>query len=276
MRAFNKMTREDELERLQVELYQNPQSGNFVRLAELYLGKEMAVEAVTLIQQSLKFHPQSVSGLILLGRSLRKTKDFKAALEPLTQATSLAPDNWRAWLELAEVYLELKVAKKAHTAFKKVLFFNPTHPQARRATAKLEVLTADEYDEDLFEMKQLPDTHEAPTQQNETVVGTAQNWSTPPEGLVRILSYIDALIIRHENKKALDLLNDCSTKYGTHPEIESRRLKLSAYEQPAYIQPKSLADASKSRRELVQEKKLRVLQELLRRIESARSQSLST
>lgn len=269
------MTREDELERLQVEMYQNPQSGSFVRLAELYLGKEMAAEAVTLIQQSLKFHPHSVSGLILLGRSLRKMKDYKPALEPLIQATSLAPDNWRAWLDLAEVYLEMKVAKKAHNAFKKVLFFNPTHPQARRAVAKLEVLTADEYDEDLFEMKQLPDTHETP-QQNETVVGSAQNWTTPPDGLIRVISYIDALIIRHENNKALELLNDCTSKYGSHPEIESRRLKLSAYEQPSYIQPKSLANASKSRREMVQEKKLRVLQELLRRIESARSQPLST
>lgn len=270
------MTREDELERLQVELYQNPQSGNFVRLAELYLGKEMAAEAITLIQQSLKFHPQSVSGLILLGRSFRKLKNFKPALEPLTQATSLAPDNWRAWLELAEVYLEMKAAKKAYSSFKKVLFFNPTHPQARRATAKLEVLTADEYEDELFEMKQLPETHEAPQQQNETVVAPTQNWTAPSEGLIRILSYIDALIIRHENKKALELLNDCTMKYGSHPEIESRRLKLSAYEQPAYIQPKSLANSSKSRRELIHEKKLRVLQELLRRIESARSQPLST
>lgn len=269
------MTQTDEIERLQVEMYQNPQSGSFVRLAELYLSKDMATEAATLIQQSLKFHPQSVSGLILLGRSFRKMKDFKQALDPLSKATSLAPDNWRAWFETAETYLEMKVAKKAFNAFKKVLFFNPTHPQARRAVAKLEVLTADEYEEDLFEMKQLPETHQTP-QQNETIVGSTQNWTTPSDGLVRVISYIDALIVRHENKKALELLNDCTAKYGSHPEIETRRLKLSAYEQPTSIQPKSLADASKSRREMVQERKLRVLQELLRRIESARSQTLST
>jgi tetratricopeptide (TPR) repeat protein len=274
------MTREDEIEKLQVELYQNPQSGSFVRLAELYLGKEMTEEAVQLLQQSLKFHPQSVSGLILLGRSQRKLKLFKQALIPLAQATSLASDNWRAWLEMAEVYLEMKAAKKAHTAFKKVLFFNPTHPQARRAVAKLEVLTADEYDEDLFAMQKLSDTQPMETPEEaaseKTVVTPAAAWSTPPEGLVRVISYIDALIVRHENKKALDLLNDCTKKYGSHPEIETRRLRLSAYEQPAFIQPKSLADASKSKRELVQEKKLRVLQELLRRIESAKTRPLST
>lgn len=269
------MTQEDEIERLQVEMYQHPQSGSFVRLAELYLSKDMANEAATLIQQSLKFHPHSVSGLILYGRSLRKMKDHKMALEPLVQATTLAPDNWRAWLELAEVYLEMKIAKKAYNAFKKVLFFNPTHPQSRRAVAKLEVLTADEYEEDLFEMRQLPET-QTPYSQTETVVASVQQWTTPVEGLVRVISYIDALIVRHENKKALELLNDCTVKYGSHPEIDSRRLKLSAYEQPSFIQPKSLADSSKSRREMIEEKKLRILQELLRRIESFKSHPLSS
>lgn len=271
------MTQEDELERLQVELYQNPKSGNFIRLAELYLSTDRASEALSLLEQSLKFHPQSVSGLILHGRSLRKLKEHKKALESLTQATGLAPDNWRAWLEIAETYLEMKVAKKAHTAFKKVLFFNPTHPQARRAVAKLEVLTADEYEDDLFEMRQLPDTHGAPSaSQKNSEEEEPQKWSSPPESLMRVISYIDALIVRHENKKALELLNDCTNKYGAHPEIESRRLKLSAYEQPTSIQPKSLADASKSRRELIHEKKLRALNELLRRIESVRNPSVST
>lgn len=266
------MTQEDELEKLQVELYQNPQSGQFVRLAELYLSKEMATEAALLIQQSLKFHPHSVSGLLLLGRSLRQMKKTEEAIEPLLKATSLAQDNWRAWLELAEVYLELKAAKKAHAAFKKVLFFKPTHPTARRAVAKLEVLTADEYDDDLFEMQKLPDAELkiAPTPE------ITQNWTAPSDGLIRVISYIDALIVRHENKKAIDLLNDCTKKYGSHPEIETRRLRLSVYEQAEYIQPKSLAESSKSRREMINNKKLRVLQELLRRIESMKSEYLST
>ena len=122
------MTQEDETEKLQVELYQHPQSGQFVRLAELYLGNDRAEDAITLIHQSLKFHPQSISGLILLGRAFRKTKELQKALEPLLQATNLAQDNWRAWLELAEVYLELKAAKKAVSAFKRVLFFQSDSP----------------------------------------------------------------------------------------------------------------------------------------------------
>ncbi len=266
------MTQEDEIGKLQVELYQHPQSGQFVRLAELYLSTDRPGDAITLIQQSLKFHSQSTSGLILLGRSFRKNQELQKAAGPLLQATELAQDNWRAWLELAEVYLEMKAIKKAIFAFKRVLFFNPTHPQARRAVGKLEVLTADEYEDDLFEMQKLPDADLTSAEGPEAT----QSWSTPSEGLVRVISYIDALIVRHENRKALDLLNDCTTKFGTHPEIETRRLRLAAYEQPAFIQPKSLADSSKSRRELIQEKKLRALQELLRRIESIKSQTLST
>ena len=73
MRRFTQMTQEDETEKLQVELYQHPQSGQFVRLAELYLGSDRPEDAITLIYQSLKFHPQSISGLILLGRAFRKT-----------------------------------------------------------------------------------------------------------------------------------------------------------------------------------------------------------
>ncbi len=266
------MTQEDEIEKLQVELYQNPGSGQFVRLAELYLSRELATDAALLIQQSLKFHPTSVSGLILLGRSLKKLKKTDEAVLPLLKATELAADNWRAWLELADVYLELKSAKKAHTAYKKVLFLNPTHQMARRTVAKLEVITADEFEDELFQMQKLPDAEF----KTETEFQEESSWSTPPDGLIRVISYIDALIIRHENKKAIELLNDCSKKYGEHPEIETRRLKLSIYETAEYIKPKSLADASKSKRELIHEKKRRVLNELLRRIESIQSESLST
>ncbi len=266
------MTQEDEIEKLQVVLYQNPQSGQFVRLAELYLSREMATDAALLIQQSLKFNPQSVSGLILLGRSFRKLKKIDEAIEPLLQATKLAQDNWRAWLELAEIYLELRAIKLSLTAYKKVLLFNPTHPQARRAVAKLEVLTADEYEEDLFAMEKLPEANLVSVPETEIT----QSWEIAPDGLIRVISYVDALIVRNENQKAITLLNDCTKKYGTHPEIETRRLKLSVYEQAEFIKPKSLADSSKSRREMIHDKKIEVLQELLRRIESIKIESLST
>lgn len=271
------MTQEDEIEKLQIEMHENPRSPQFVHLAELYLAREMSEDAEVLVRQSLKFHPRSVSGLILLGRILKLKQQMKEAITPLNEATRLAPDNWRAWLELAEAYLHNKNGKLSLAAYKKVLFLNPTQPLARRAVAKLETLSADEYDEDLFQMQSLPDTSFEKTESEKSdQQQKPEAWTEPSEALKRILSYIDALILRHENKKAIDLLNDCSKKYGSHPEIESRRLQLSAYETPDFIKPKSAVESSKTKRQLIHEKKIRALEELLRRIERIKTQSLST
>lgn len=266
------MTQEDEILELQNELQENPKSPQFVKLAELYLSRDMKDEAELLVTQSLKFHPNSTSGLILIGRIFKLKKMNNEAIGPLTKATKLASDNWKAWLELAETYLELKNGKLALQAFKRVMFINPTHQLARRASARLELLTADEYESELFQMQKLPDAQlNAPSEEV-----TKTGWTKPDEDLLRVLSYIDALIVRHDAEKAIHLLNECSEKYGQHPEIESRRLKLSVFEKPDYLQPKSAAEASKSKQKILREKKLQALQKLLRRIETKKSDLLST
>lgn len=267
------MTQEDEILVLQTELQQNPKSAQFTKLAELYIARDMKDEAEALVRQSLKFHRSSTSGLILLGRVLKLKKKSNDAIEPLSRATQIAPDNWRAWLELAEAQLELKNGKLALNAFKRVLFLNPNQPLARRAVAKLEVLTADEYEAELFQMQKLPES------MTSAPVKTVQNigkWSEPGAELVRALSFADALILRHETERAIALLNECSEKFGSHPEIESRRLKLSIFERPQYIQPKFIAETSAAKKNLLDEKKIRVLRELLHRIETKKSDLLST
>ncbi len=265
------MTQEDEILSLQQELSQNPKSPLFVKLAELYLKKQLVQEAENLVKQSLKFHPRSVSGLILYGRISKLLKQPKEAIRPLAEAARLAPDNWRAWLELGEAYLEIKNGKQALTAYKKVLFFNPSNLLARRAVAKLELLTADEYEDDLFQMKKIPQTsfilEQDLTAENENKA--TQSWPSVNEKLTRALSFIDALIVRQEISKATDLLNECTKNHGSHPEIESRKLKLSVFESPAFIKPKSAAN-SKTKQQLIIEKKLRMLQMLLRRIEGTK------
>lgn len=273
MRAFDSsMSQDNETLQLQKELQQNPRSVQFTKLAEIYLSRDMVEEAFALVKQSLKFHPRSVSGLILLGRINKLKKQYFESLAPLIEASKLAHDNWRAWLELAESYVELKNGKQALTSFKRVLLFNPSHPMARRAVAKLELLTADEYEDDLFQMQKLPDAQlQAPQQPQK-----AGEWKAADAGLKRMMSFVDALIVRHDLEKATNLLNDCSAQYGSHPEIESRRLKLSVFETPDYIQPKHVAANSQARKLLVHEKKIAALKLLLRRIEAKKSDFLST
>lgn len=266
------MTQVDEVERLQIELSENPKSLNFIRLAEKYLERDMASEAESLVRRSLKFHANSVSGLALLARSLRAQNRSDEALPYLDQATKLAPDNWKAWLEQAEIFAELHHGKKALKSFKQVLLLNPTHPLARRAVAKLEVLSADEYEDDLFSMQPL---NKAELKEEASTTAVTE-WTKIPTSLERVLALVDALTVRLDTKKALDLLNDCTKKYGSHPEIDSRRLRLSTYDTPDYIQPKSQKKSSLAKQELLQQKKISVLEELLRRIEVIKTQRLST
>lgn len=268
------MTQEDEIAKLQLELQLDPKSPEFTRLADVYLSREMFDEAETLLTRSLKFHPKSASGLVLMGRVLKHRKKFPEAAQILSDATFIATENWRAWLELAETYLEMKMGKKALHAFKKVLFFNPTHPLARRVVAKLELLTADEYEDDIFQMQKLPEAANTTgiTEQSPPT----KSWSAPTESLVRALSYIDALILRQNTERALSLLNEYSIQFGEHPEIESRKLKLSVFENPTFIAPKSAAESSLAKQKIVREKKIEVLELLLRRIEENKSDLLST
>ncbi len=266
------MTQEDEIAALQNELKNNLKFPQFARLADLYLAREMNDEAEALVRQSLKFHPRSISGLVIMGRIYRLKKQPKEALAPLADAIKLAPENWRAWLETAEAQLELKNGKAALTAFKKVLFFNPTHPLARRAVAKLELLTADEYEDDLFQLKKLPDAVSGADVQPVP----ANTWAKPDDALIRVISFVDALIVRHESEKALSLLNEWTAKNGTHPEIESRRLRLSVYEKAAFLRPKSATSQSQTKQKIINEKKIAALRMLLRRIDLNKSDLLST
>ncbi len=266
------MTQVDEIERLQIELAENPKSLSFVRLAEMYLDREMAADAESLVRRSLKFHPHSVSGLLLLSRILKKLEQSEHALPYLQKAVQLASENWQAWLQMAEVYAELQNGKMALSCFKKVLFLNPSHPLARRAVGKLEVLTADEYDEDLFSMQPL---HLAELKA-ETEPQPKTAWTKIPGSLERMLAFVDALTVRLDVKKALEMLNDCTKKYGPHPEIDSRRLKLVTYDSPDFIAPNNPNKSSLAMADLVHTRKVSVLRELLRRIELKQRDRLST
>ncbi len=62
------MTQEDEIATLQNEMNNNPKFPQFARLADLYLAREMNDDAEALVRQSLKYHPRSISGLVIMGR----------------------------------------------------------------------------------------------------------------------------------------------------------------------------------------------------------------
>lgn len=261
------------IESLQAELEANPRSLSFPQLADLYLEKEMTDEAYDVLQKGLHFHPNSVSGMLILTRILKTRNHFPEAEALLGKSIRLAPQNWQAYLMRADLYVRIGKHKLALADFKKVLMFNATHPVARKAVAKLEMLTADEdidADSD-FSAHTLNKVAEIPEPVKE--LETAPFGQISPK-LERILSLIDAFSMRQDYAKALKLLYECKSEFGNHSEIESRLLKLSQYETAEKIRPKAEAKYSESKKALILEKKQKALELLLRRVNKLQSERL--
>lgn len=257
------------MEELQLDLQNNPKSLSFVQLADLYLAEKMVDEAFSLLERSLKYNPNSISGLILMGRVFKTRDDYQKAIDYFTQASDRAPTNWHCFLLRAETYLKMQKPKNALNDFKKVLLFNPTHPLARKAIGKLEVLTADDYEDDVFEIQSVQEIAEKSIQS--TLITVDQSWAVSNQKMERVLSLIDAFTVRHDYQKSIQLLHECTAEFGPHPEIESRLLRLSQYESAEKIRPKVEEKKSHSRRALIADKKLKTLELLLRRIQKLKS-----
>ena len=272
------------IEELQLEMQQNPRSLSFAQLADFYLAENMIDEAYALVERSLKYHPHSVSGMILLARIYKARADFQSALSWLDKAIEMASTNWYAHFLRAEIYLKLEKHKKALMDFKKVMLLNPQNLQARRAVAKLDVITADEFEEDVFSIQSIQDISEQPPMNvpSSTHSGTksplqneseSPSWSIQNKKLDRILSLIDAFTIRQEYDRALRLLREAQSELGPHPEIQTRLLRLSHFESAEKIRPKGERAHLLAREELIRDRKLRTLELLLRRIQKFKEDS---
>ncbi len=266
------------IEKYQSILAKDPSSQVFAPLAEAYREMGMLKEASQIVTAGVQRHPQFVGGLITFAKILREAQQIEKALESLKKATELAPENILAHRLTAEIQLELKNPKDALKSFKMILFLNPTSHSAQRAIQKLEALTADEYEDEVFSMKRLPDINwETPKPSSERPDGVASLESsyrvTPPtrdKAFERMLSLIDAFIVRNDLDKAQALLNDTAKEFGEQPELEKRRksLKIRNNESDEPVNLKPL----RKREDLIQEQKLITLRLMLRNIQEYSAQ----
>lgn len=247
------------IESLQAELQDNPRSLCFPLLADLYLQKNMTDEAYDLLQKGLHFHPHSVSGMIVLARLLKSRDQLNDAEILLSKSIQLAPQNWQAYLLRADLYVRKTDHKKALADFQKVLLFNPTQPVARKAVAKLQMLSEHQSDFTFQDIAQIPDDQKLMAAPQTPAVQISAK-------LERLLSLIDAFSMRQDYAKALKLLYECKAEFGEHPEIEDRLLQLSQHETAKKIRPKKDHQISESKKALIIEKKHQTLELLLRRI----------
>lgn len=262
-----------------VEKYQNilekdPNSQVFAPLAEAYREMGMLQEADKIASLGVQRHPQFVGGLVTFARIKRELGDLKKALDALQKATSLSPENILAHQILAEVQLANKNPKDALKSFKMVLFLNPQSKSAQKAVQKLESVTADEYDDEVFSMTKLPDVQlnaGAPKEDLIALVDLAPSTASAntSRALERMLSLIDAFIVRNDLEKAQTLLKDTQAEFGQHPEIERRlkslQMRSNEGDEATPLRP------LQSRQHLIREKKLATLEMMLRKIEDYRA-----
>lgn len=265
------------IEKYQTILAKDPSSQVFAPLAEAYREMGMMKEAVQVVTAGVQRHPQFVGGLVTYAKILRDTGKIAQALHALQKATALAPENILAHQLMAEVQLANKNPKEALKSFKMVLFLNPQSKSAQKAVQKLESLTADEYDEEVFAMAKLPQVNldEPPVIERPSAPAIPEplyRQAPPPKNkaMERMLSLIDAFIVRNDLEKAHALLKDTRVEFGDHPEIERRmktlQVRYNEPEEPMPLKP------LRTREELVRERKLETLEMMLRKIEDYRSQ----
>ncbi|MDG0816092.1 tetratricopeptide repeat protein [Bdellovibrio svalbardensis] len=266
------------IEKYQTLLAKDPNSQVFAPLAEAYREMGMMKEALQVVTSGVQRHPQFVGGLVTYAKILRDAGKLPQALETLKKATNLAPENILAHQLTAEVQLGSKNPKEALKAFKMVLFLNPNSKTAQKAVQKLESLTADEYDEEVFAMAKLPNVNldaappERPQATSPAIPEPMYKPAPQPKNkaMERMLSLIDAFIVRNDLEKAHALLKDTRVEFGDHPEIERRMKTLQVrYNEPEEAMP---LKPLRSREELIHQKKLETLEMMLRRIEEYRAQ----
>lgn len=243
-------------------LIKDPNSKAFAPLAEALREMQKFSEAEKVAVSGVKRHPSYVGGYLALGRIMFDQSRLNEAGPLLKKAIDLDPQNLLALQLYAQFLLQSEQAKDALKIYKRILFLNPQSEKARVAVQKLESLTADEFEEDIFQYQKLS---------TEQVIKETQH----PLGLRstdidRRLSLVDALIVRNEIEKARSVLEELNAKAPGHREI-LRRFEL--LEDPVPEEEATPIQPLKSREKLVIDRKIKLLESLLHRINAEREDS---
>jgi tetratricopeptide (TPR) repeat protein len=254
-------------------LQKDVNSKAFAPLAEALRETGDFSQAETVAANGIRRHPQYVGGYVALGRVLMDQGRFNEAMPILKKASELDPENLLALQLLGTLHLQVNQPKDALKAFKRVLFLNPQSEKARKAVQKLETVSADEYEEDIFQYQRLQPSQNSQTPQttefkSQPSKSSASERILPTQPLSRNeierkLSLVDALIFRNSLEKARETLVELNQKMPGHPEIAKRfeLLDESIPEEVATpLHPLS------SREKIVIERKKKLLESLLRRI----------
>lgn len=212
------------IEKYQILLQKDPKSQVFAPLTEAYRKMGLLEEAFRIALRGVQFNPSFAGGRIALAKVFLDRDNLRAAIDELEKAVDLSPDNILAHSLLGDCQLQAKRPKEALRSFKMVLFLAPNNEKAIRSVKKLEALTADEFEDDLFEMKPLGQVDALETEEEASPLLPMKGPMSASD-LDRALSLADAFIVRNDIDKALAVLREAEGAFGSHPDVV-RRLKL--------------------------------------------------
>ncbi|OFZ19939.1 MAG: hypothetical protein A2Z20_07805 [Bdellovibrionales bacterium RBG_16_40_8] len=261
------------IERYQKLYEQDPKSKVFAPLAEAYRKIGMLKEALEVAEKGVKHHPDFPGGRVALGRIYMDSQDFKSAEKEFRKASELSPENILAHQLLAETYLNLRRTKDALKAYKMLLFLSPGNDRAQKAVKKLEALTADEYEDEIFTMKPIKEAvkewenlfiESTPLEKESQ---TSAKEEKKLKFLDRILSVADAFIVRNDIDRALDDLQEAERLVGPHPEIVKRLKLIHKRQLDTIAHPQSSAELfTPKKRPSPLDEQIDFLQDLLQKI----------
>lgn len=265
------------IERYQLELEKNPRSRVFAPLAEAYRKMGLLDEALRICRIGIQANPEFAGGRVAYSKVLIESKSFAEALAQLEKAVQISPDNLLAHSLMGDTLLELRRPKEALKAFKMVLFFNPEDEKARQAVRKWEFLTAEEFDDEAFEMRpvfranMLSATTEPPPP---SVKGDSvePNPTYRNREIERAVSLADAYTVRNDLGAAVEVLENARRALGPAEELENR-LRLLSKRTQALIPdsaPMVSSDASPSAASDSVDHQRQILEKFLRRINERR------
>lgn len=255
------------IEKFQILLQKDPKSQVFAPLSEAYRKMGLLEEAFRIAVRGVQFNPQFGGGRIALAKVFLERDNLPGAIEELEKASELSPDNILAHSLLADCYLKSKRPKDALRSFKMVLFLAPNNEKAQRAVRKLESLTADEYEDDVFEMRKLPQVDDVGTEVVAAIRPLGESGVTGH--LERILSLSDAYIVRGELAKANEVLTEGEALFANHPELVKRLKIVNQRNLDVDVEAEATAVGSPlpSRAQIELDRKIELLRRLLGRVQ---------
>lgn len=265
------------LQQYERTLQKDPNSKVFAALADAYREMSRWQEAEILARDGIARHPEYVGGFLVLARILILTRRAEDAEALLKKAVELSPENLLAYQLLGQTYVLLRRPAEALKAHKMVLFLNPMSEKSRQAVEKLETLSAMDYDDEVFEMRQLgksEDVAQEPLAEKpkalEALVARSRERLRGGD-LERRLSLVDALIVRNDLGRAREQLKELGESFPDSSEVQKR---WAFFEEEAQVEEIETLRPVLSRERRMLDRKKRLLEALLQKVEELRARPL--